>query len=109
MYDLPNAPISDPHVPQTEELQIGDHRLSISCAVVERLTIMVMTLLNQPSSTALVASVLKMWHWKCCFFLVAAVGRQGLPIVVPTVPDLKFIDPVIVSHNIEVYVQKLLV
>ena len=26
----------DPHVPQTEGLQIGDHRLSISCAVVER-------------------------------------------------------------------------
>ena len=30
MGELPNGPISDPHV------QIGDHRLSISCAVVER-------------------------------------------------------------------------
>ena len=36
MGELPNAPIPDPHVPQTEGLQIGDDRLSISCAVVER-------------------------------------------------------------------------
>ena len=35
MGELPNAPISDPRVPQIEGLQIGDHRLSISCAVVE--------------------------------------------------------------------------
>ena len=37
MGELPNVPIPDPHVPQTDGLQIGDHRLSISCAVVERL------------------------------------------------------------------------
>ena len=36
MGELPNAPIADPHVPQTEGLQIDDHRLSMSCAVVER-------------------------------------------------------------------------
>ena len=27
MGELPNAPVPDPHVPQTEGLQIGDHRL----------------------------------------------------------------------------------
>ena len=37
MGELPNAPIPDPHVPKTEGLQIGDHRLSISYAVVEQL------------------------------------------------------------------------
>ena len=36
MGELPNAPIHDTHVPQTDGLQIGDHRLSISCVVVER-------------------------------------------------------------------------
>ena len=35
MGGLSNEPIRDPHVPQTEELQIGDHRLSTSCGVVE--------------------------------------------------------------------------
>ena len=39
-----DAPIPESHVPQTEGLQIGDHRLSTSCAVVERPTIVVMTL-----------------------------------------------------------------
>ena len=34
--ELPNQPVADPHVHQTEGLQIGDHILSISCAVVER-------------------------------------------------------------------------
>ena len=34
MGELPNALIPDPHVPQTEGLQIDDHRLSISCEVV---------------------------------------------------------------------------
>ena len=29
-------PIPDPHVPQTERLQIGDHILSTSCVVVKR-------------------------------------------------------------------------
>ena len=37
MGELSNGPIPDPHAPQTEGLQIGDPRLSISCAVVERL------------------------------------------------------------------------
>ena len=49
MGELPNAPIHGPHVPQTEALQIGDHRFSISCAVVERpglIAIVVMTLFN---------------------------------------------------------------
>ena len=36
MGELPNVPIPDPHVHQTEELHIGNHRLSISCWVVER-------------------------------------------------------------------------
>ena len=36
MAELPNSPFPDPHVPQTEGLQIGDHRLSTSRAVVER-------------------------------------------------------------------------
>ena len=36
MGERPNAPIPDTHVPQTEGLQTGDHRFSISCAVVER-------------------------------------------------------------------------
>ena len=36
MGEVPNVPIPDPRVPQTEGLQIGDHRLSISWAVVER-------------------------------------------------------------------------
>ena len=36
MGALPNVPIPDPHVPQTEGLQIGDHRSSTSCGVVER-------------------------------------------------------------------------
>ena len=35
MGRLLNRPIPDPHVPQTEGLQIGDHRLSITCAIVE--------------------------------------------------------------------------
>ena len=35
MGELPNAPIPDPRVPKTEGLQIGDHRLSISGAVVK--------------------------------------------------------------------------
>ena len=35
MGELPNAQIQDPNVPQTERLQIGVHRLSISFAVVE--------------------------------------------------------------------------
>ena len=30
MGGLPNAPIPDPHVPQTEGSHIGDHRLSTS-------------------------------------------------------------------------------
>ena len=34
--ELPNVPIPDPHLPQTEGLQIGHHSLSISCAIVER-------------------------------------------------------------------------
>ena len=36
MGELPNALIPDPQVSQTDELQIGDHILGISCAVVER-------------------------------------------------------------------------
>ena len=36
MGGLPNVPIPEPHVPQTEELQIDDYRLSKSCGVVER-------------------------------------------------------------------------
>ena len=36
MGELPNTPIPDPHVPQTQGLQIDDHRLSTSCTVVER-------------------------------------------------------------------------
>ena len=36
MSEEPNAPIPDPHVPQTDGLQIGDHRLNTSCGVVER-------------------------------------------------------------------------
>ena len=36
MNGLPNELIPDFHVPQTEESQIGDHRLSTSCVVVER-------------------------------------------------------------------------
>ena len=36
MGELPNAAIPDPQVPQTEELQISDHILSISYAVVEQ-------------------------------------------------------------------------
>ena len=36
MGGLPNAPIPGRRVPQTEGLQIGDHRLSTSCLVVER-------------------------------------------------------------------------
>ena len=36
MGELPNEPTPNPHVPQTEGLQIGDHRLSISCGVVGR-------------------------------------------------------------------------
>ena len=36
MGELPNALISNCHIPQTKGLQIGDHRLSISCAVGER-------------------------------------------------------------------------
>ena len=39
MGELLNAPTPDPNVSQTEGLQIlqiGDHILSISCAVVER-------------------------------------------------------------------------
>ena len=31
-----NELIPDPYVPQTEGSQIGDHRLSTSCEVVER-------------------------------------------------------------------------
>ena len=46
MGGLSNGAIPDSHEPQTEELQIGDHRLSTSCGVVERpITIVVMTLL----------------------------------------------------------------
>ena len=36
MGELSNAPISDPHVPHTNGLQIGDNRLSTSCGVVEQ-------------------------------------------------------------------------
>ena len=36
MGEPPNARILDPHVLQTEGLQIDDHILSISCEVVER-------------------------------------------------------------------------
>ena len=36
MSGLSNEPIANPHVPQTEGLQIGDHRLSTSYGVVER-------------------------------------------------------------------------
>ena len=36
MGGLPNELILDPHVAQTEGLQIGDHKLSIACGVVER-------------------------------------------------------------------------
>ena len=36
MGELSNEPISDFHVPQTEGLQIDDHRLNTSCAVIER-------------------------------------------------------------------------
>ena len=36
MGGLSNGPIPDHHVLQTEGLQIGDHRLSTSCGVVER-------------------------------------------------------------------------
>ena len=36
MGGLSNKPTPDPHVPQTEGLQIGDHRLSTSCGVVKR-------------------------------------------------------------------------
>ena len=36
MGELPNATILDSHVSQTAGLQIGDYRLNISCAVVER-------------------------------------------------------------------------
>ena len=36
MGELPNAPIPDSHIPQTDGLQMGGHRSSISCAVVEK-------------------------------------------------------------------------
>ena len=36
MGEQSNVPLPDPHVPQTEGLQIGDHRLSTLCGVVER-------------------------------------------------------------------------
>ena len=36
MDELSNEPIPDSHIPKTEGLQIGDHRLSSSCGVVER-------------------------------------------------------------------------
>ena len=37
MDEPPNVPIPDPHVPQTEGLQIiDDHRLITLCGVVER-------------------------------------------------------------------------
>ena len=36
MGELKNALIPDPHVPQTEGLQIGNDTLIISCAIVER-------------------------------------------------------------------------
>ena len=36
MSELPSAPIPDTHASQTVGLQIGDHRVRISCAVVER-------------------------------------------------------------------------
>ena len=36
MGRLPNDFIPDPHVPQTEGSQIGDHRLSSSCGIVGR-------------------------------------------------------------------------
>ena len=36
MGGLSDEPILDPHVPQTEGLQISDHRLSTSCGVVKR-------------------------------------------------------------------------
>ena len=36
MGRLSNGPIPDSHVSQTEGLQIGDHRLSTSCGVVDR-------------------------------------------------------------------------
>ena len=41
MGGLPKEPIPDPHEPQTEGLQIGDHRLSTSSSLI---TIVVMTL-----------------------------------------------------------------
>jgi len=28
------------------------------------------------------------------------IGLQGVPLVVPTAPELKFIDPVVVHHNV---------
>ena len=34
--ELSNGSIPDPHVAQTDRLQIGDHRLSTSCGVAER-------------------------------------------------------------------------
>ena len=44
---LSNGPIPDPHVAQTEGSQIGDHRLSTSCASSSDLiTIVVMTFLK---------------------------------------------------------------
>ena len=36
MSELPSVLIPKPHVPQTEWLQVSDHRLSTSCGVVER-------------------------------------------------------------------------
>ena len=37
MGGLPNELIPDPHVPKTEGSQLGDHRLSTSCGVVDHL------------------------------------------------------------------------
>ena len=36
MGGLSNEPVPDSHVAQTEVSQIGDHRLSTSCGIVER-------------------------------------------------------------------------
>ena len=47
MGGLPNEPIPDPDVPQTDGSQIGDHRLSTSCGSSSGLiTIVVKTLLK---------------------------------------------------------------
>ena len=56
MSELPNVPTPDPHMPSSKGLQIGDHRLSLSCGVVERpglINILVMTLFY-PVTTALI-------------------------------------------------------